>query len=49
MKMYADVGIEINPKDLIVWNNKERTVIAHYQPQNSTRIHHNKYFIKMVE
>lgn len=49
MKMYADVGIEINPKDLIIWNNKERTVIAHYQPQNSTKIHHNKYFIKMVE
>ena len=49
MKMYADVGIDINPKDIIIWNNQERTIIAHYQPQNSTRIHHNKYFIKAVK
>lgn len=49
MKMYASSSINIDPKDLIVWNNKEWTVIAHYQPQDKTKIHHNKYFIKKVE
>ena len=49
MKMYTDWAIAIEPKDLIVWNDKEWTIIAHYQPQDKTKIHHNKYFIKKVE
>lgn len=49
MKMYANASIEIDEKDLIIWNSKEWKVIAHYQPQDKTKIHHNKYFIKIVE
>lgn len=49
MKMYASSNVEIDTKDIIVWDNKERTVIAHYTPQDKTKIHHNKFFIKKVE
>ena len=49
MKMYANASVEIWMKDIIEWNGKDRTVIAHYQPQDKTKIHHNKYFIKKVE
>ena len=49
MKLYANANVEIWMKDLIIWEGKEWTVIAHYQPQDSIKIHHNKYFIKKVE
>lgn len=49
MKLYANASVEIDEKDLITWNNKDWKVIAHYQPQDKTKIHHNKYFIKIVE
>ena len=49
MKMYTNSNIDIDPKDIIVWDNKERTVIAHYTPQDKSKIHHNKFFIKKVE
>lgn len=49
MKMYTSSNEEIDPKDIIVWENKEWTVIVHYKPQDKTKVHHNKFFIKKVE
>lgn len=49
MKMYANANVEIWMKDIVIWNDKEWTVIAQYQPQDKNKIHHNKYFIKKVE
>lgn len=49
MKMYTNSKEDIDPKDIIVWENKEWTVIAHYTPQDKNKIHHNKFFIKKVE
>ena len=49
MKMYTNSNIEIDMKDIIQREWKEWTVIAEYRPQDKTKIHHNKYFIKKVE
>lgn len=49
MKMYVNASVDIDPKDEIVWNGEQWTVIAHYTPQDKTKIHHNKYFIKKVK
>lgn len=49
MKMYVNSNVDIDTKDIIIRDNKERTVIAHYKPQDKFKIHHNKYFIKKVE
>ena len=49
MKMYTNSNIEIDPKDIIQREWKEWTVIAHYKPQDSMKVHHSKYFIKKVE
>ena len=49
MKMYTDVWVDISPKDIVIRDDKEWTVIAQYKPQDKTKIHHRKYFIKMVE
>lgn len=49
MKMYTNSEIEIDMKDIIQREWKEWTVIAEYRPQDKTKIHHNKYFIKKVE
>lgn len=49
MKMYASSNVEIDPKDIIEWEWKEWTVIAHYKPQDKSKVHHNKFFIKKVE
>ena len=49
MKLYTNSDIDIDPKDIIVWEDKEWTVIAEYRPQDKNRVHHNKYFIKKVE
>lgn len=49
MKLYANSNVNIDMKDLLIREWKERTVIAHYTPQDKTKIHHNKYFIKKVE
>jgi len=49
MKMYTNANVEIDPKDIIQWDWKEWTVIAHYMPQDKSKIHHSKFFIKKVE
>lgn len=49
MKMYANANVEIDMKDIIEWEWKEWTVIAEYKPQDKTKVHHNKFFIKKVE
>ena len=49
MKMYANANVEIDMKDIIEWDWKEWTVIAEYRPQDKTKVHHNKFFIKKVE
>ena len=49
MKMYASANVEIDMKDIIERDWKTWTVIAHYTPQDKSKIHHNKYFIKKVE
>lgn len=48
-KLYTEASVDISPKDLVVWEWKEYTVIAKYKPQDKTNVHHNKYFIKLVE
>ena len=48
-KLYTLPEIEIDPKDYVVWEGKNYQVIAEYRPQNKTAVHHNKYFIKLVE
>lgn len=48
-KMYTLPNVDISPKDLITWEWKSYTVIAKYKPQDKSSVHHNKYFIKLVE
>ena len=49
MKLYANANVKLDMKDLIIWDWKEWSVIAEYNPQDRTKIHHNKFFIKKVE
>jgi hypothetical protein len=49
MKLYTSAEEEITTKDKIFFEWKERTIIATYHPQDKTKVHHHKYFIKKVE
>lgn len=49
MKMYTDAEVDIDTKDIIDRDNKKRTIIAHYAPQDAKKVHHHKFFIKKVE
>ena len=49
MKMYTNAGVDIGVKDIIEWNDEKWTIIARYTPQDKTKIHHNKFFIKQVK
>lgn len=48
-KLYTSPEVSIDMKDIVVWNNQEWKVIQEYNAQNKTNVHHNKYFIKLVE
>lgn len=48
-KLYTSPNQDISPKDYVEWEWKNYQVIAEYNPQDSKWIHHNKYFIKLVE
>lgn len=47
-KLYTSSDVDISPKDKVVFDNKEYVVIAAYAPQDKTKIHHKKFFIKFV-
>ena len=48
-KLYTNPSIDIDTKDIVVWEWKQYQVIATYKPQDRKWVHHNKYFIKLVE
>ena len=48
-KLYTWPDVSIDVKDIIVWDSKEWKVYSEYNAQNKTNVHHNKYFIKLVE
>lgn len=48
-KLYTNPSIDIDTKDVVVWEWKQYQVIATYKPQDRKWVHHNKYFIKLVE
>lgn len=48
-KLYTSPEISIDTKDIIVWNNQEWSVISEYNAQNKTNVHHNKFYIKIVD
>ena len=48
-KLYTLADVEIKPTDYVIWKWESYQVIAKYQAQDKTWIHHNKYFIKLVK
>ena len=48
-KLYTSPDVSIDVRDIIVWDNKEWKVYSEYNAQNKTNVHHNKYFIKIVD
>lgn len=48
-KLYTSANIDIDTKDIVEREGKNYQVIATYRPQDKYWVHHNKYFIKIVE
>lgn len=47
-KLFTEKDVEIWVKDLVIFENKEYKVVAEYNPQNKTEIHHKKFYIQMI-
>lgn len=48
-KLFTDPGVNIKPTDYILFMQQRYQVITMYAAQDADKVHHNKYFIKLVD
>lgn len=48
-KMFTDPGVNIKTTDYVIFCGQRYQVITMYAAQDADKVHHNKYFIKLVD